>query len=58
MSNRLGYRADDTEPVVRRGRAGQDVRLVVTPERFVRPPWTLQVEGFDACRPLLGVPAQ
>ena len=58
VSERLGYRPDGTEAIVRRGLATEDVRLLVTPDRFVRPPWTLQVEGFDACRELLGVPAQ
>jgi RimJ/RimL family protein N-acetyltransferase len=58
VSERLGYQPDGTETVVRRGRAGQDVRLLVTSDRFVRPDWTLQVEGLDACRELLGVPAQ
>jgi RimJ/RimL family protein N-acetyltransferase len=58
VSERLGYQHDGTETVARRGRASQDVRLLVTPDRFVRPDWALQVEGFDACRELLGVPAQ
>ena len=58
VSERLGYRPDGTQPIVRRGRATEDVRLLVTPGWFVRPPWTLQVEGVDACRPLLNVPAQ
>jgi RimJ/RimL family protein N-acetyltransferase len=58
VSERLGYRHDGTNTVVRRGRPTEAVRLLVTPGRFARPPWTLQVEGFDACRELLDVPAQ
>ncbi|WP_433277426.1 GNAT family N-acetyltransferase [Pseudonocardia xinjiangensis] len=58
VSERLGYQHDGTETVVRRGRAGQDVRLLVTSDRFVRPDWALRVEGLDPCRELLGVPAQ
>jgi RimJ/RimL family protein N-acetyltransferase len=58
VSERLGYRPDGTQSHVRRGQAGENVRLLVTSEQFVRPPWTLQVEGVDACRALLGVPAQ
>jgi RimJ/RimL family protein N-acetyltransferase len=58
VSERLGYRPDGTKPTVRRGQRTEDVRLLVTPERFARPPWTLQVEGLDACRDLLGVAAQ
>ncbi|MDT7652740.1 MAG: hypothetical protein QOI36_4146 [Pseudonocardiales bacterium] len=58
VSERLGYRRDGTTTVARRGRRCEDVRLLVTPSRFVRPHWPLQVEGLDACRPLLGLPAQ
>jgi RimJ/RimL family protein N-acetyltransferase len=58
VSERLGYRHDGTETVVRRGRPTQDVRLLVTPDLFARPDWVLQMEGLDACRELLGVAAQ
>ena len=55
VSERLGYRHDGTMWVVRRGRRTEEIRLLVTPETFVRPDWKLEVEGVDACRPLLGV---
>jgi RimJ/RimL family protein N-acetyltransferase len=56
VSEKLGYRADGTETIARRGLAATDVRLVVEPATFRRPTWTLQVEGLDACRPALGIP--
>jgi RimJ/RimL family protein N-acetyltransferase len=55
VSARLGYRPDGSTWVVRRGQPAEDVRLVLTPEDFVRPEWKLHVEGVDACLPLLGV---
>jgi RimJ/RimL family protein N-acetyltransferase len=55
VSEKLGYRRDGTEVFVRRGRPAEDVRLVVTPDAFRRPDWTLQVEGLAACLPVLGV---
>jgi RimJ/RimL family protein N-acetyltransferase len=55
VSARLGYRRDGSTWVIRRGQAIEDVRLVLAPEDFVRPEWKLQVEGVDACQPLLGV---
>jgi RimJ/RimL family protein N-acetyltransferase len=55
VSARLGYRRDGSTWVVRRGQAAEDVRLVLTPEDFVRPEWKLQVEGAHACLPLLGL---
>ncbi len=58
VSARLGYRPDGSAWVARRGRPTQEVRLVLTREDFVRPDWTLQVEGLDACLPLLGSPAR
>ena len=54
VSERLGYRRDGTMTVLRRGRSTDDVRVLVTRAEFVRPDWNLQVEGLDACRPLLG----
>jgi RimJ/RimL family protein N-acetyltransferase len=54
VSARLGYRADGSTWVARRGEPGENVRLVLTPEEFARPGWTLQVEGVDACRAMLG----
>jgi RimJ/RimL family protein N-acetyltransferase len=54
VSRRLGYRADGTELVEREGAATTDVRLLVDPAGFVRPGWTLQVEGLEPCQELLG----
>jgi RimJ/RimL family protein N-acetyltransferase len=54
VSERLGYRADGSNWFARRGRPAEELRLTVTPGLFVRPGWTLQVEGVDACRGLLG----
>jgi RimJ/RimL family protein N-acetyltransferase len=53
VSARLGYRPDGSSWVVRRGEPAEDVRLVLTPEGFVRPEWKLEVEGLDACLGLL-----
>lgn len=55
VSDRLGYRPDGTVVSAPRGRRAVETRLVVTPERFVRPEWALQIDGLAACRPLLGV---
>lgn len=50
----LGYRADGSTVVARRGEPAEDVRLLVTPETFVRPQWSLHVDGLDGRLPLLG----
>jgi RimJ/RimL family protein N-acetyltransferase len=55
VSARLGYRRDGSTWVIRRGQAIEDVRLVLAAEDFVRPEWKPEVEGVDACLPLLGV---
>jgi RimJ/RimL family protein N-acetyltransferase len=55
VSERLGYRRDGSVTVARRGKPAEDVRLFLSVEAFVRPEWMLEVEGLDACRPLLGV---
>lgn len=55
VSRKLGYRHDGTEAVVRRGAAAEDVRLVLDPATFTRPPWTLAVDGVEECLGLLGV---
>ncbi len=54
VSERLGYRRDGTATVVRRGVATEEVRLLLGCDGFVRPEWTVSVEGVDGCRPLLG----
>jgi RimJ/RimL family protein N-acetyltransferase len=55
VSEKLGYRPDGTETVARRGVATHDVRLLVTADGFRRPDWPLEVEGVEACLPMLGV---
>ncbi|OZM82312.1 GNAT family N-acetyltransferase [Pseudonocardia sp. MH-G8] len=57
VSAKLGYRADGSLWETRREQRAEQVRLLLTPDEFVRPSWTLQVEGLDACRPLLGLDA-
>ena len=52
---KLGYRRDGTEAVARRGQLAEDVRLLVGRGTFRRPGWTLEVEGVEACLPMLGV---
>jgi RimJ/RimL family protein N-acetyltransferase len=55
VSEKLGYRRDGTETLVRRGRSTEDVRLLLDRAGFRRPPWTLEVGGVAACLPVLGV---
>jgi RimJ/RimL family protein N-acetyltransferase len=54
VSERLGYRRNGTKRHLRRGEPATEVLLRLTPDDFVRPDWTLQVDGLDACRGLLG----
>jgi RimJ/RimL family protein N-acetyltransferase len=54
VSQRLGYRADGTSTVARRSVRAQLTRLAVGPDTFVRPEWTVEVDGLDGCRALLG----
>ena len=54
VSEKLGYRRDGSATVARRGQRTEDVRLVVDPEEFRRPAWSLQVEGVEPCLPVLG----
>jgi RimJ/RimL family protein N-acetyltransferase len=55
VSAKLGYRPDGTEVVARRGQRTEDVRLLVDRDAFVRPAWTLTVEGVGPCLPVLGL---
>jgi hypothetical protein len=55
VSEKLGYRRDGTEVVARRGKVAEDVRLLLEPDAFRRPDWTIDVEGVEACLPMLGV---
>lgn len=45
VSQRLGYREDGTALLAPRGEPVVQHRVVVDPSTFVRPDWTLQVEG-------------
>ncbi len=59
VSRKLGYRPDGTRTIARRpGERATESRLLVRRADFDahRPNWTLQVEGLDACRSLLGAP--
>jgi RimJ/RimL family protein N-acetyltransferase len=53
LSEKLGYRTDGTNTFARRGTAVTEIRLVLEPSSFVRPDWTLQVDGLDGCRQML-----
>jgi RimJ/RimL family protein N-acetyltransferase len=54
VSEKLGYRPDGTETVVRRGRSTTDQRLVLDAADLARPEWQLEVEGASGCLDLLG----
>jgi RimJ/RimL family protein N-acetyltransferase len=53
VSRRLGYVEDGTSRIVRRGRPSEDVRFLVTRDRFARPDWQLGVTGLTDCLGLL-----
>lgn len=56
VSRALGYVPNGDEIKERRpGEVATTQRLVVTPETFVRPDWTVGVTGLEACRSLLGL---
>jgi RimJ/RimL family protein N-acetyltransferase len=55
LSEKLGYRRDGIDIYARRGGRAENVRLLLTPDTFHRPDWTLGVEGLDACLPVLGL---
>lgn len=55
VSEKLGYHQEGTNIQVRRGRRATEIRLVLSAEHFVRPEWSLEVEGLDGCRALLGI---
>lgn len=54
VSERLGYRTDGTNTLARRGTVTTEIRLVLAAQQFVRPEWTLEVDGLDGCRALFG----
>lgn len=51
VSEKLGYRADGTSTRARRGTAVTEIRLILKPTYFIRPEWTLEMDG---CRQSLG----
>ncbi|HYZ38320.1 MAG TPA: GNAT family N-acetyltransferase [Pseudonocardiaceae bacterium] len=54
LSEKLGYRADGTATFARRGAAATEIRLLLPAAHFIRPQWTLKVDGLEGCRQLLG----
>lgn len=54
LSEKLGYRPDGTGTYPRRGAAATEVRLLLEVTHFLRPEWTLEVDGLESCRWLLG----
>jgi RimJ/RimL family protein N-acetyltransferase len=54
VSEKLGYRPNGTLRHVRRGEPVTEVVLRLEPAGFIRPAWTLRVEGLDACRASFG----
>jgi RimJ/RimL family protein N-acetyltransferase len=54
VSEKLGYRPDGFNTIARRGTAATELRLVLQAGHFVRPEWTVQVDGLDGCRAMLG----
>ncbi|HEX6402559.1 MAG TPA: GNAT family N-acetyltransferase [Pseudonocardiaceae bacterium] len=54
VSEKLGYRANGTRTFARRGIAATEIQLLLEAAHFVRPEWTLEVDGLDGCRQLLG----
>ncbi|SDO50104.1 Protein N-acetyltransferase, RimJ/RimL family [Nakamurella panacisegetis] len=56
VSRKLGYVPDGSDVVQRRpGEAAVDQRLLLIPETFNKPGWSVQVAGFEACRTSFGV---
>lgn len=54
VSEKLGYQHDGTLVQARRGERAIEIRLLLEPHRFVRPEWTLEVQGLDGCRAMIG----
>jgi RimJ/RimL family protein N-acetyltransferase len=53
VSRKLGYRDNGSAWAARREQPARLLDLVVRPEHFVRPEWTLEVSGLAGCLPLL-----
>lgn len=54
VSRKLGYREDGSKIHARRGARATESRLLLTGKQFIRPQWTLEVDGLGGCRALLG----
>jgi RimJ/RimL family protein N-acetyltransferase len=55
VSAKLGYQPNGRQWKVRReGEVVESEQLLVTPETFVRPEWTVEVSGLEDCRVQLG----
>lgn len=54
VSRKLGYVEDGTAEHAVRGVRVCERRLLLTPDRFTRPQWTVEVHGLEPCRALLG----
>ena len=54
VSERLGYSRDGSNTHTRRGQRATEIRMKLDAACLVRPEWTLEVEGLDGCRELLG----
>lgn len=55
VSRKIGYLPNGDAVQQRRpGERAVEQRLVVTPSTFARPPWAVQVAGFDACKAAFG----
>ncbi|MET3807398.1 RimJ/RimL family protein N-acetyltransferase [Nakamurella sp. UYEF19] len=56
VSRKVGYVPNGDRVVQRRpGEAAVDERLLLTPETFRKPTWSVQVAGLDACRGSFGL---
>jgi len=55
VSAKLGYQPNGIGWHDREGRRTEETLLLVTPETFRRPDWSLQVRGFEACKAQLGL---
>lgn len=55
VSEKLGYQSDGTQRKSVRGRLAIEQRLLLTVARFAdhRPGWRLEIDGVEACLPLL-----
>jgi RimJ/RimL family protein N-acetyltransferase len=55
VSRKVGYRVNGEVRYARKGALATNVRLVLSPEDLVRPPYDVEVTGADGFRELVGV---